>query len=185
MARRIMVNLNSQQAGLAVAEALLPLFTEKEISPFFRQFKIRLSTKAEAATLVKLDKIVIYYTFGNFREDGHDVIGDRIVDTITSAVDESGLTSKAAPFFCYVAPGIYWAEEPKYHGKLRGSFTQSRSDIIKSVITTDSTVQDAGTFIRLVKEALVKEDVNVTRPYLHIKSGETIPLGPLPSRQQK
>ncbi len=185
IARRIMVNLTEQQPGLDIAKNLTPLFTDEKFAPFFRKFKIRLSTAGGAAEQsTKYDKIVVYYTLGNCTDNGHDTVGDQIVQKIMSAAKAESFDSHAAPFFCYVAPGIYWAEEPKYHAELQGSYSTTRAKILADVISRNDEISDSSTFIGLVKEALEKANVDPKLPYLHLGKKRPVPLGPLPPSRQ-
>jgi hypothetical protein len=185
IARRIMVNLTEQKPGLDIAKNLTQLFTDDKVSPFFRKFKIRLSTAEDAAEQsTKYDKIVIYYTLGRFDENGHDTVGDEIVAKIMSAAKAESFDAHAAPFFCYVAPGIYWAEEPKYHAELEGSYSTTRAKILADVISRHAEISDESTFIGLVNNALEKAGVDPKRPYLHLGKKGPVPLGPLPPSGQ-
>ncbi|MEV5410351.1 T3SS effector HopA1 family protein [Thermopolyspora sp. NPDC052614] len=176
IARRIVVNVTQQIHGLSIAQRLLPLFTDKGISPYFRGFKVLLSTESHPVRTIHLDKIVVYYTLGKFQEAGYDVVGDRIVTTVAGAAPSEAFVSEGPLFESSVAPGIYWAEEPKYHG-LQSSFSKSRSEIIKKVIANNSDVANAEEFIGLVRTGLGAGGVDPDNPHLHGK-GRTRPLAP-------
>ncbi|MCA2224207.1 T3SS effector HopA1 family protein [Nonomuraea aurantiaca] len=167
-ARRIIVNVKTQEAGLKVAKALTPLFRDNDVSPYFRKFKIYLSRTAAAKKRVKYDKLVIYYLTSDADVNGSDLVGDRIADTITQVVRPDELDDAFAPFYKTRTPGVAWAEEPKYFLKQAGSFTSNRRDIIAEVIADHDKVDNAEDFINLVNAAFTAKGVNPAAPHTHL-----------------
>ncbi|MEU7829455.1 T3SS effector HopA1 family protein [Nonomuraea sp. NPDC049129] len=168
-ARRIIVNVKTQAAGLKVAKALTPLFKDKDVSPYFRKFKIYLSGTAAAKKKVKYDKLVIYYATSDADKNGSDLVGDRIAETITDTVKPDELDSAFAPFYKTRTPGVAFAEEPKYFlDRQAGSFTSNRRDIIADVIEHNDKVGSAEAFIDLVNAAFTAKGVNPAAPHTHL-----------------
>ncbi|MEU7741221.1 T3SS effector HopA1 family protein [Nonomuraea sp. NPDC049158] len=168
-ARRIIVNVKTQEAGLKVANALTPLFKDDDVSPYFRKFKIYLSGTAAAKKKVKYDKLVIYYMTSDADVNGSDLVGDRIADTINRAVRPDELDDAFAPFYKTRTPGVAFAEEPKYFlNKQAGSFTSNRRDIIADVIEHNDKVGSADDFIDLVNAAFTAKGVNPAAPHTHL-----------------
>lgn len=171
-ARRIIVNVNSQQAGLKVAKSMSGLFDDPVVSPHLRQYKIFL-TQAEptASTGVKHDKLVIYYSLATDATEDDDEVGDRIVAAIKGSIDSGDVGGEFAPFYARVGPGIAWAEEPKYFvDTLKGSFTESREQIVANVIkdAQNQNVKDLDTFVGLVSKALQDNWVDPVNPHRHL-----------------
>lgn len=167
-ARRIIVNVKTQKAALQAAKALTHLYANPAVSPYFRQFKVYLSGKQGDTAKVKYDKLVVYYRTGD--EDGStDKVGDAIASAVDSAVKPTDRETAFAPFYSRVAPGIAWAEEPKYYvDKLKKSFTRTRSNIIASVIKKNTKVASKAAFAKLVTDAFAASGIDTTRPQRHI-----------------
>jgi hypothetical protein len=168
-ARRIIVNVKTQQAGLKIAHSLHDLYQDEEVSRYFRNFKIYLATNPHPQMELKYDKIVIYYRFPPAKKDGPDVVGDRIVTTVLGAVSEDDFDPKLSPFYSRIADGIAWAEEPKYFVQgLDDSFTEARRDTIARVIRTNLSVGSEIAFKRLVLTAIDTDSVNPEFPHRHV-----------------
>lgn len=170
-ARRIIVNVKTQEAGLKVAGAMNGLFTDPVAGPNLREYKIYLSGSDEEADKnkqVKHDKLVIYYAAAD-SDDGSDAVGDRIVEAIDGSITKDDVDESFAPFYSRISPGIAWAEEPKqYVERLKGSFTRTRSDIIASVITRKAQIPTKEEFFQLVDLALIDKQVDPLRPHRHL-----------------
>ncbi|WP_433514424.1 T3SS effector HopA1 family protein [Nonomuraea sp. CA-143628] len=168
-ARRIIVNVKTQEAGLKLAKTLTSLFKDKDVSQYFRKFKIYLSGTAAAKKKVKYDKLVIYYMTSDADANGSDLVGDRIAETITDTVPAKDLDDAVAPFYKTRTPGVAFAEEPKYFlDSQAGSFTHSRRDIIADVIERNDKVDSAEAFIDLVNAAFTAKGVNPAAPHTHL-----------------
>ncbi|MFI6323643.1 T3SS effector HopA1 family protein [Nonomuraea sp. NPDC050556] len=169
--RRIIVNVNSQKAGLNVADALNKLFVDPVTAKHFWQYKIYLSKKPGlGGALIKHDKLVLYYGLADPEDTSSDPVGDRIVDAISGAIGKDDVGEGFAPFYSRVSPGIAWAEEPKaFVDALKRSFTRTRAEIIQGVIKKKEVIGDKDEFERLVYEALEKAKVDPERPHRHIR----------------
>jgi hypothetical protein len=169
-ARRVIVNVATQNDAFQTAQALTKLFEPTgdadDISPWIREFKVYLSNNPTTSE-IKKDKIVVYYRIPGGAQPGPDTVGDRIVEAVWNAVPKSSLISEFAPFYAQVGPGIAWAEEAKYHSNLRGSFTQSRTALIAAVIHENATVATPAEFIRLVDDKFRANNVDPDRPAQH------------------
>lgn len=164
-ARRIIVNVKTQKDAFALSNGLLELFDRSSpSSPYIREFKVYLSNARKAK--IKKDKIVVYYSF-NMKDESADLVGDAIVAKIESLAEENALVDDFAPFYERVSKGIAWAEEPKYHSKLQGSFTSTRVDVIKSVIKSNATVVSAEALLKLVEAAFNAAHIDVDSPARH------------------
>lgn len=167
-ARRIIVNVKSQEAGLNVARAVQGLFTDQDAGPYLKEYKIYLSETAKESAKAKYDKLVIYYVRKD-DDSGGDLVGDKIVNAITGSIGPDDVDQGFAPFYSRITPGIAWAEEPKFYVEsLPNSFTRTRSNIITDVISKHPSVKDPAAFIRLVGEALKTAGVDPDRPHRHI-----------------
>ncbi|MFB9877217.1 T3SS effector HopA1 family protein [Planobispora siamensis] len=168
--RRIIVNVNSQEAGLRVARALNGLFTDPVTKKHFRQYKIYLSTTAgTGAELVKHDKLVLYYGLADPDDTSSDPVGDKIVSAIDGAIRPEDVGEGFAPFYSIVSPGVAWAEEPKtFVSALKRSFTKTRAEIIAQVVRANPLIRDKDEFERLVYAALEQARVDPERPHRHI-----------------
>lgn len=171
-ARRIIVNVKSQQAGLKVAQAMNGLFTDPVTRRYMSEYKIYLSSSdkdADREKNVKHDKLVIYYNAADAGPDGADAVGDRIVEAIQGSVTRDDIDESFAPFYSRISPGVAWAEEPKYYvPKLGGSFTTTRSDIIGSVIKRKQQFANKEAFFHEVDLALIDNQVDPLRPHRHL-----------------
>ncbi len=164
-ARRIIVNIKTQQDAFTLSKGLLDLFKKSStVSPYIKEFKVYLSNVRKAT--VKKDKIVVYYNF-NVKEDSADTVGDAIVAKIESIADENALVDDFAPFYEGVSKGIAWAEEPKHHSALTGSFTRTRVNVIESVIKANATVASADALVTLVEAAFKAANIDVDNPARH------------------
>ncbi|MFI6604249.1 T3SS effector HopA1 family protein [Nonomuraea sp. NPDC050536] len=167
-ARRIIVNVKTQEAALRVSEALTTLYGNKDVGPFVRQFKVFLSGKQGNTAKVKYDKLVVYYRTGD-SPDSSDKVGDAIASTIEKAAKPSDRETAFAPFYSRVAPGIAWSEEPKYYvSTLTGSFTKTRRDIIAGVIENNPNITDKAAFAKLVADAFRAAKVDADKPAQHL-----------------
>jgi hypothetical protein len=168
-ARRVVVNVRTQQAALKAAQELKNLFTDPAITPYFRSFKLHLSTKPEDK--VKLDKMVAYYRVPDPPEGAEgeveDVIGGAIADAVGNTVTPNDLVDEFAPFYARVDKGMAWGEESKYHG-LSGTFTEARDKIIAGIITKYSRIADAQTFLDLLAEEFTNNLIDKDAPHRHL-----------------
>jgi hypothetical protein len=168
-ARRVIVNVKTQEAALKVGRSLNQLFAEPGVGEYIRKYKIFLSTSPQPNKRVKYDKLVIYYGLGDQTDDGSDTVGDAIVSAISRAVGPGDVDEKFAPFYSRVSPGVAWAEEPKYFVQsLTGSFTKTRANVIQSVITSNSTISSEEQFVDLVSKALEAARIDPKRPHRHL-----------------
>ncbi|GII00762.1 T3SS effector HopA1 family protein [Planobispora takensis] len=166
--RRIIVNVKTQQTGLKVAEAVQNLFTDPDVGPGIREYKIYLSEKAQDVAQAKHDKLVIYYAMKD-EPGGEDTRGDKIVSAISKAIPDTDVGEGFAPFYSIIGPGIAWAEEPKHFVEsLKNSFTRTRSDIITDVIQKNDKVLDKADFVKRVDDALKAAGVDPERPHRHL-----------------
>ncbi|GIH92344.1 T3SS effector HopA1 family protein [Planobispora siamensis] len=168
--RRIIVNVNSQEAGLRVARALNGLFTDPVTAKHFWQYKIYLSRKpGMAGRPIKHDKLVLYYGLADPDDTSSDPVGDKIVDAIDRAIRPEDVGEGFAPFYSRISPGIAWAEEPKaFVSALKRSFTRTRAEIIAEVVRTHPHIDDKDEFERLVYAALEQARVDPERPHRHL-----------------
>jgi hypothetical protein len=113
---------------------------------------------------------VVYYALGKDSGNGSDDVGDRIASAIEGAVKPEDIGADFAPFYSRVGAGIAWAEEPKYMvtGRKGGSFTETRSNIIADVITTNQNVASKEEFIAKVGGALKAANVDPVSPHRHV-----------------
>ena len=110
---------------------------------------------------------MIYYDY-EAGEDGADYVGDKIVSVVSAS--GAGVGEDLAPFYSYVAPGIAWAQEPKYYRKdalMKGSFTDTRANVIAAVIAANDTVASAPAFIELVRQEFAKYGVDLNSAHRH------------------
>jgi len=164
-ARRIIVNIKTQKDAFALSKGLLDLFKKSNaFSPFIKEFKVYLANLRKAK--VKKDKIVVYYNF-NIEDKSADTVGDAIVSKIESIADENALVDDFAPFYEGVSKGIAWAEEPKHHSDLRGSFTRTRVNVIESVIKANASVSSPEDLVTLVDAALKAANIDMDNPARH------------------
>jgi type III HopA1-like effector protein len=198
-ARRIVVNVKSQQAGLKVANSLNGLFSDPVVSPYLDHYKIFL-TKDTDDPSVKHDKLVIYYETDPDATGDKDEIGDRIAATIDESIDDGDYNDEFAPFYSRIGRGIAWAEEPESHvADLTDSFTGTRAAIVTEVINKYGSIDEAD-FIDEVRETFEARFVDPDDPHRHltgnkprrlqiierkappepIKIAASIPLKPLP-----
>ena len=114
---------------------------------------------------IKLDKFVVYYD----HVDGPKA--DWVRDGIVAAVQATGVKpgGSLAAFYATVAPGIAWAEEPKYHSEMKGSFTGSRAALIAAVVKAHAQIADVATFLSLVMDQFFAKGVDMRQPHLHFR----------------
>jgi len=114
---------------------------------------------------IKLDKFVVYYD----HVDGPKA--DWVRDGIVAAVQATGVKpgGSLAAFYATVASGIAWAEEPKYHSEMKGSFTESRAALIAAVVKANEKIADFGTFVSLVMTQFFAKGVDMRQPHLHFR----------------
>jgi len=173
-ARRIIVNVKTQEAALDVAKRLSDLYQDDEVSPFIREYKVYLSSRPTPAADVKHDKLVVYYALAPGNDDSSDDVGNQIAAAIQQVVKPEDIDTEFAPFYSRVGPGIAWAEEPKYFvDELKGSFTSTRRDIIAQVIKDNPDVASAEAFRVLVDRALETAKVDPERPHRHVAGAAT------------
>lgn len=164
-ARRIIVNIKTQKDAFALSKGLLDLFKKSNaFSPFIKEFKVYLANVRKAK--VKKDKIVVYYNF-NIEDKSADTVGDAIVSKIVSIADENALVDDFAPFYEGVSKGIAWAEEPKHHSDLKGSFTRTRVNVIESVIKANASVLNPEDLVTLVDAAFKAANIDMDNPARH------------------
>jgi hypothetical protein len=163
-ARRIIVNVNSQKAALAVADNLTGLYRDGTVSPYIRDYKVYL-TKTASST-AKKDKLVIYYRLPDDGDD--DRVGSTIVRTIARSADPSAFVDDFAPFYSRVDKGIAWSEEPKYYDVKGSSFTESREIILKELIEKTGQSPSLEHFVGLVGQAFADSLVDPEKPHRHL-----------------
>jgi hypothetical protein len=169
-ARRLLVNVSTQKAGLDVAAKLTGLFDDPVVSPYLDHYKIFLTTDTEDE-YVKHDKLVVYYEVPPGTKGDTDDIGDRIAAAIEGAVPETEFVDDFAPFYARLAPGIAVAEEPGAHVvDLNDSFTGTRAGIIDEVLNDpdNDEVHGASDFIQLVRAKFREKFVDPDNPYRHL-----------------
>ena len=167
-ARRIIVNVNTQKAGLKVAAGLNDLIAkDPKVAGNLSEYKIYLS-KTATSKQMKHDKLVIYYAVDPADPDGSDTIGNKIAAKINGSIKPEDIDEGFAPFYSNIAPGLAWAEEPKqYVGSMSGSFTRTRSDVIKQVIKSNPVIRSKEEFIAKVNAALDAAGVEADSPHRH------------------
>ncbi|MEU8140738.1 T3SS effector HopA1 family protein [Nonomuraea sp. NPDC048901] len=169
-ARRLIVNVKNQAAALKAVRGLVPLFKDGNVGPFFRSFKVFLSSKADTQKSVKYDKLVVYYALKDPNAADDDV-GKQLVSAIETAVPEGDRDSAFAPFYSFLTPGVAWAEEPKYYvQKLDNSFTETRANVIDDVIKNNDAVPNEAAFATLVDNAFRSERIDPVKPHRHVKT---------------
>jgi hypothetical protein len=168
--RRIVVNVGSQQAALKVAESLTGLFKDNLVSPHLSEYKIFLSQAASTPeTRIKHDKLVVYYTPADDSPDAVDTVGDKIADTITSAITPGDVGGAFAPFYSRISDNLAWGEETEHFvHSLKGSFTQAREQIIKKLIQSTDEVGDLNAFTKLVAKAFQSNWIDPDQPHRHL-----------------
>ncbi|MBO2451670.1 hypothetical protein J4573_31585 [Actinomadura barringtoniae] len=177
LARRIVVNVKTQEAGLKVAGKMAALMDDPLVSPNMRQFKIYLSKEVPTGeTTVKHDKLVIYYQLPPGTGDTtSDPVGDKIVAAVGEAVGEEEMGSDLAPYYARLGPGVAWAEEPKYFvGELDNSFTESRAEVISNVINDNDTVPTLAGFLDKVTAALRGKFIDPAQPHRHLPGAKSL-----------
>ncbi|MCA2224206.1 T3SS effector HopA1 family protein [Nonomuraea aurantiaca] len=166
-ARRLIVNVKDQAAALKAVRGLVPLFRNADVGPFFRSFKVFLSSRADTKKSVKYDKLVVYYALKD--PNGADDVGNQLVSAIETAVPEGDRDSAFAPFYSFLTPGVAWAEEPKYYvQKLDNSFTETRANVIDDVIKNNDAVPNEAAFATLVDNAFQREHIDPVKPHRHV-----------------
>jgi len=176
LARRIIVNVKTQEAGLRVADKLYGLMDDDLVSPNMREFKIFLSDADPAPKGVKNDKLVVYYQLppGTI-DDTVDPVGDKIVAAIGDAVTDDDLASELSPFYARVGNGVAYAEEPKYFvGELDNSFTETRAQVISDVIKSNEDVPDLETFTAKLSTALRDKFIDPDQPHRHLPGAKSL-----------
>ncbi|MFI6394872.1 T3SS effector HopA1 family protein [Nonomuraea sp. NPDC050547] len=167
-ARRIVVNVNNQDAALRIARNLTQLYTDPAVSRYFRQFKMYVSGQDQQGVPTKHDKIVIYYAMrGNNAPTDH--VGDRIVEVLENSVGPDDLDDRLAPFYRRIAPGIGWSHEPSRYlkglGRGNASFTEARSEVIANAMLAHPQVKTAQEFYDMINAALLNAKVDPSRPH--------------------
>ncbi|HEV7649086.1 MAG TPA: T3SS effector HopA1 family protein [Actinophytocola sp.] len=171
-ARRIVVNVTTQEAGLKASAGISRLFTDRDVSPYLDHYKIYLSQDPDDGG-VKRDKLVIYYEVPPGATNDLDPVGDRIATVVDQSVDGNEVSEDFAPFYSRIGRGIAWAEEPAaYVNDLNDSFTGTRSTIMQSVLDNNATVVSPDAFIALVRTALASSNVNPQDPHRHLPGKE-------------
>ncbi|NUR90359.1 MAG: hypothetical protein HOY71_40310 [Nonomuraea sp.] len=150
--RRLIVNLTSQQAALDLAKGLVRLFDltdDRRIAPYFRQFKVKLSTKTDQGDPVKHDKLVLYY--GTDERERGDRVGDELVTFIDDRVPDRDRNHRFGAFYSKVVKGVAWADEPDHIDVPKPrSFTDSRTAALEKVIKDHDYVRGPDAFFQLV-----------------------------------
>jgi len=179
--RRIIVNVTSQSAALAIAAALSGLYGRADVSPWLYEHKLFLTTAANPNDDIKYDKVVVYYVPQN-RLDGEDLIGGVVVSTISAAMPTGAAVDEFGPFYSRIAPGIAWAEDPTAFVKAFAglSFSQTRIQAVTSVIKTNDHIESPEAFLTLVYTTLQSQGIDPTDPHRHLGSPPT--SSPRPSR---
>jgi hypothetical protein len=163
-ARRVVVNVRTQDAALTVANQLKELYRNPATAPYVRNFKVFLTQTPEHP--LKHDKLVVFYHLPEGPDGAPDRVGDAIVDTVANAISEDDLVDEFAPFYARVDKGIAWAEESERFG-LAGSFTQSRENMIANVIWSQDQIANTQTFLDLVSQELDNNYVPPLDPHRH------------------
>jgi hypothetical protein len=169
-ARRLLVNVTTQKAGLDVAAKLSDLFDDPVVSPYLDHYKIFLTTDT-TDTYVKHDKLVVYYEVPPGTKGDTDDIGDRIAAAAEGAVPKTEFVDDFAPFYARLAPGIAVAEEPGAHVvDLDDSFTGTRATIIDQVLDDpgNDEIEDPAEFIELVRAKFEQKFVDPDNPHRHL-----------------
>ncbi|MBO2451669.1 hypothetical protein J4573_31580 [Actinomadura barringtoniae] len=176
LARRIIVNVKTQEAGLRVADKLYGLMDDDLVSPNMREFKIFLSDQDPPPKGVKNDKLVVYYQLPpGTTDDTVDTVGDKIVATIGDAVTDDDLASDLSPFYARVGNGVAYAEEPKYFvGELDNSFTETRAQVISDVIKSNDEIPDLATFTAKLSTALRDKFIDPDQPHRHLPGAKSL-----------
>ncbi|WP_433514425.1 T3SS effector HopA1 family protein [Nonomuraea sp. CA-143628] len=168
-ARRLVVNVKNQAAALKAVRGLIPLFKNVDVGPFFRSFKVFLSSTPDTKKAVKHDKLVVYYALKD--PNAADDVGNQLASAIETAVPEADRDSQFAPFYAYVRPGVAWSEEPKYYvQKLDNSFTETRANVIDDVIKNNDAVPNEAAFVTLVDNAFRGAQIDSAKPHRHTKT---------------
>ncbi|WP_155341854.1 T3SS effector HopA1 family protein [Acrocarpospora corrugata] len=178
IARRLVVNVATQEAGLRVAEGLQTMFGDPGVRDHFMKFKVYLRGTlnvtqglAREKDGVKHDKLVVYYNLDT-SSDGADTVGDALVSNIRDSIRSGEARNTFAPFYSQVAPGVAWSEEPKmFVPTLEGSFTQTRAGMIDDVMEDfkqRGVSVDKPTFIDAVYARLVSRGVQPGRSHRHV-----------------
>ncbi|MFI7134638.1 T3SS effector HopA1 family protein [Nonomuraea sp. NPDC050153] len=169
--RRLIVNLNSQEAGLRVAKALTPLFKDPTLGDNFSQFKVYLSSKAYPNQPVKNDKMVVYYVVGEDADgSGADAVGDKLISTIDGAIRPGDANISVSPFYSRLTEAVSWAEEAEEYMSVeeRQSFTMSRAKVIASVLQDNPNVRDAAELETLIKKAFQDKGIRAEARHRHM-----------------
>ncbi|MFI6290467.1 T3SS effector HopA1 family protein [Nonomuraea sp. NPDC050790] len=167
-ARRIVVNVNNQDAALRIARNLTQLYTDPAVSRYFRQFKMYAAGQDQRGVSTKHDKVVIYYAMRD-NNSPTDHVGDRIVEVLENSVGPDDLDDRLSPFYRRLAPGIGWSHEPaRYLKSLKKdnpSFTEARSAVIANAMLANPQVKTAQEFYDLINNALRDAKVDPARPH--------------------
>lgn len=166
--RRLVFNVGSQKAALELARALTPLFEHPQIGPLLVKFKMIVGV-LPLDEMVKNDKMVVYYLVGDDPGDRSDVIGDTLLTTVAKAMPEGLGGFAVSPFYSRVATFAAWAEEAEHHmpGKKETSFTDSRAEVVRSVIAQAESMPDAQTLATLVFQAMEEAGIPGDMPHRH------------------
>ncbi|MEV4898211.1 T3SS effector HopA1 family protein [Nonomuraea sp. NPDC055795] len=167
-ARRIVVNVNNQEAALRLGRNLTRLYSDPQVSRYFRQFKMYASGQDQQGVPTKHDKIVIYYAMRD-NNAPQDQVGNRIVEVLEESVGPEDLDDTLAPFYRRLAPGIGWSHEPaRYLKSLKRdnpSFTEARSEVIANAMLAHPQVKTAQEFYDMINAALLNAKVDPSRPH--------------------
>ncbi|TKK89596.1 hypothetical protein FDA94_09420 [Herbidospora galbida] len=138
-ARRLAVNVRSQETALTLAMGLTTLFGDAQVGPYFEKLKVFLS-ETPADSPVKTDKLMLYYlTAADAQDGGPDVVGDRLLTAINSLLPPGEGVMLTSPFYSRVATAVTWSEDAQHFmpGAEGMSFTDTRATLIREVLDTD------------------------------------------------
>jgi hypothetical protein len=119
--------------------------------------------------VAKNDKLVLYYLVGDDPGDRSDVVGDSLLTTVMKAMPEGHESFSVSPFYSRVATAVAWAEEAEHNmpGAKDVSFTDSRAEVIRSVIAQADSMPDAQTLSILVARAMENAGISGDLPHRH------------------
>ncbi|MFC4118574.1 T3SS effector HopA1 family protein [Nonomuraea zeae] len=171
--RRLVVNLKSQQAALSLAGKLVRLFDltdSRAVAPYFRQFKVKLSTKAGGTEgPVKYDKLVLYYGTDERDVDG-DRVGTEIAEFLDDTVPDADRDDRFGAFYSKVVKGVAWAEEPDHIDVPKPrSFTDSRTSAVVKVIQDNRYVSSPADFRFKVYDEFERSNIAWPDPHRNIE----------------
>jgi hypothetical protein len=173
--RRVAVNVRTQSAALQVAHSVGSLFTEKDIAPHLKDFKVFLTQNKNKP--VKHDKLVVYYSPDHTKTGSEDTVGSRIVTTIEGAVGDGDKVHTLAPLYSPIGGSTAWAEELqsilKGYKRIKGSFTGTMADIIATVISRNPKDMTFEQFILRLKDSLRRRAIDPEAPHRHLSRTST------------